>query len=104
MNKSAEEKLIDAGGNLWEKGEMRRIYLNEWLELAGVNITRYNTGNISSASINGEKLSNAKASELASVKCYWDCTKAKIVFQGRARALDDVAPMLREKISQIIGE
>ena len=98
MSNQIENKLIELGGNLWTQGEHRRIYLNNWLELAGVNITRYGTGNISSASINGSKLSNAKASELTGVKVFWDCNAESLMFQGRARALDDIKPMLKEAL------
>ena len=93
-----EQKLIDLGGNLWESGNHRRIYLNNWLELAGVNVSRYQTGNISSASINGKKISNAKAAELDNVKAFWDCSANALVFQGSARMLDDIAPLLKKAI------
>lgn len=39
-----------------------RYYLNEWHDMIeGLKIGRYNTGNISSATLDGEKISNGKA-------------------------------------------
>lgn len=93
-----ENKLIELGGNLWEGGSHRRVYLNNWLELAGFEITRYKTGNISSASLGGEKISNAKASELGGVKCFWDCNAGRMVFQGSARMLDEARDALESAL------
>lgn len=48
--------------NAWTKpgtGEVRR-YINNWHELAGFTVTRYNTGNISSVKFGDELLSNRK--------------------------------------------
>lgn len=94
MANNIENKLIELGGNLWEGSSHRRIYINNWLELAGFEITRYKTGNISSASLNNEKVSNAKAAELNNVKCFWDCNAEKLVLQGRARMLDEARDAL----------
>ena len=94
MSNAIESKLVEMGGKLWEQGDKRRIYLNNWLELAGVSVSRYGTGNISSASVNGKKLSNAKAGELSGVKVFWDCASDELMFQGSARALDDIKPNL----------
>ena len=92
------DKLISMGGKFWEKGDMKRVYLNEWLDLAGVEISRYKTGNIKSAYFNGAKISNSKASELGSVKVFWDCNAEKLMVSGQARALDDVLPGLKSAI------
>ena len=61
------EKQLLLIGDLWEKYERIRIYLaNDVVnEICGLHITRYDTGNISCAVFNGEKLSNKKASKLA---------------------------------------
>lgn len=96
-----EQLLIEQGGKLWEGGPHRRVYLNNWLELAGLEVNRYNTGNISSAYLDGEKISNTKASELAGIKCFWDCVSGELVFQGRARMLDEVAARLEEKLNHL---
>jgi len=72
------EILTSAGGNLWEKHGKRRIYFDREtiLESAGVKIDYYNTGNVSSASIRGERISNAEARRILgayqTVKLYYD--------------------------------
>jgi len=50
------------GGKLWEKHGKCRVYF-EGAYIAndyGLEWTRYNTGNISSASLNGERISNSE--------------------------------------------
>ena len=59
-----EAWLIAAGGNLWEKGSMRRIYMNNLPTLYGLRLQHYNTGNISYAELDGERISNNKAREI----------------------------------------
>lgn len=97
--KDVEATLINEfGGNLWEGGEHRRVYLNNALELAGLEVNRYGTGNISSARIDGKKISNAKAGELAGLNVYWDCNAGELVVMGRARLKDEIAARLENKI------
>lgn len=55
------EQLQAAGGQLWEKNGMRRVYFNDLHELIGLEIDTYNSGNISGAKWKGEKISNADA-------------------------------------------
>ena len=53
---------MESIGNLWEKYGKSRIYFDfsALRELAGLELTYYKTGNISSAKINGELVSNAE--------------------------------------------
>lgn len=67
------EQLTAAGGKLWEKNGMRRVYFNSLQTRLGLDVTRYGTGNISSASLKGESISNSRAREL--VFC---CENSKI--------------------------
>lgn len=64
LKKTVADRLIDLGGNLWERDNMRRIYLNRDTVLAiiGLEVTFYKTGNVSNAALNGEPLSNGRAS------------------------------------------
>lgn len=68
------EKLEALGIRAWERGEMKRYYINDdQLEAVfGLSIGRYNTGNISSASLNGEGLSNSKAYKLLGRGIWYD--------------------------------
>lgn len=68
------EKLEAIGIDAWERGEMKRYYVNDsQLEAVfGLSIGRYNTGNISSASLNGEGISNSKAYKLLGRGIWYD--------------------------------
>lgn len=60
---SLKERMIDAGGKLWEGYGKSRIYFNqdEICELINVRIAYYGTGNISTAFKNDEAISNSEA-------------------------------------------
>ena len=64
------------GGGLWERGNMRRVYMNDLAGLYGLRVSRYNTGNTSSATVNGEPISNRRANYLTNTfrvaKLWWD--------------------------------
>lgn len=73
-------------------GEIR-FYINNWQPIMGIEIYRYNTGNISAAYIGDEKISNALGGETirgkvyftsdGTIHAYWRCgtaiTEAEIV-------------------------
>lgn len=52
-------------------GETRR-YIKNWAEIAGLEIARYNTGNISGAWINDQKIPNARAGAILAAKVWLD--------------------------------
>ena len=60
------EKLTAAGGKLWQKNGSSRIYFdyNLVLERAGFSANRYGSGNISSATLKGESISNSEAKRI----------------------------------------
>ena len=82
MDTYTEQQIVRIGGNLWEKGGKRRVYLDRdlWAQLAGLETSHYRTGNISSATLHGERISNSYAREiLGSVhKVFWDSTDGRI--------------------------
>lgn len=55
---------IIAAGKLWENGSMRRVYFNNLREIYGLDASFYGTGSVSSATINGEKISNTQARKI----------------------------------------
>ena len=66
------EKILSMNvGSLWEKYGKRRVYI-KIEEALDIDVHYYNTGNISSACMNGETISNSKAREILSGKCYID--------------------------------
>ena len=80
--KNVEQKLIEIGCTVWEKYGRKRIYINSDEEIEkvfGLSVSRYNTGNICSAFLNGEKISNSQARRLLTVKPYFDCLAGKWV-------------------------
>lgn len=75
MAKKLTEKQIEIleskGFNRWTKYGKDRLYFD--LEKAGLmKVSRYKTGNISSAYYKGEKIANSQASRLLSVKVWLD--------------------------------
>lgn len=63
--------IEDKSNNLWEKYNKRRLYL-DFAKIVNLEVDRYNTGNISSAFLEGEKISNSKAYKYLQGKAYID--------------------------------
>lgn len=96
------EALTQAGGRLWEKGSMRRVYFNDLEALMGLSISRYKTGNICSASLEGEYISNSAAAKMLSSisKLWYDLADNKFYFQASDRELAlAVVKNIRAKIA-----
>lgn len=75
--KTTEQKLIELGCNVWEKYGKKRIYIGDNIEsVFGLKINYYGTGNISSAYLNGEKISNSKARKLID-NPFYDCVSGE---------------------------
>lgn len=63
------EDLEKKGFRRWTKGNKDRLYFN--VEKSGyLDVDYYKTGNVRSAYLNGERISNAEAYRLMSVKCF----------------------------------
>lgn len=82
MNEQQITKILtDAGGKLWEKGSMKRIYFNVDVVAAGIGLEYncYNTGNISSASLRGSGISNSECRRILNGinKVYYDFADGK---------------------------
>ena len=74
--------LTDRGFKRWTKklpnGKvMDRLYIKP--EYLGLELTRYKSGNISSAKFNGETISNSEARRLEGTKCYVDVATKEVV-------------------------
>lgn len=74
------ETMTAIGGRRWQKNGMDHVYLNNWADFAGIETTHYNTGNISSASYQGEGISNSQAYKLLSSidKVWFDAADGKL--------------------------
>ncbi|MFF5642993.1 hypothetical protein ACN6LF_001822 [[Kitasatospora] papulosa] len=74
------ETMVAIGGNRWQRNGMDRVYINDWAEFAGIETTRYNTGNISSASYQGYGVSNSQGYKLLGSidKVWFDAADGKL--------------------------
>ena len=98
------EKLKSIGGNEWIKDDYHRIYFNDLEEWMGLELSRYNTGNISSAYDNGERISNTKAGKvmtrIENTKIWWDIPGGKFCYRGD----EDIAVQVVEAIESKLKE
>ena len=71
------QELTKVGGKLWEKDGKRRVYFNKnaLCKLFGLEYSTYGTGNISSATIDGEPTSNSHAKKLL-----WQFSEGKFFY------------------------
>lgn len=80
------EQLVAAGGSEWRKSGKHRVYFNDLAGLYGLETNRYKTGNISSARLHGEKISNSRARELSNTlrtaKLWYDVAESKFMAIG----------------------
>lgn len=80
------DKIIEAGGKVWEKGAYKRLYIKQAiLSTRAIQVDRYNTGNISSVKVDGEKISNHSGGILlgAVEKGFIDLNTGKLVVSTR---------------------
>ena len=94
------DKLLELGRE-WKKDNYHRIYFNNIDELAGLSVSKYNTGNVSSASLNGESISNSQARKMMSnsfTKLWYDVNDGK--FCG-TNIDDNIFDLATEKIKSI---
>lgn len=77
------EAIIALGGSRWTKNGMDRVYLNDWAQYAGIEVTRYNTGNISGAWIGGRGIANDRIRAILGTvsKVYFDATDGRLYIQ-----------------------
>lgn len=84
MTQEQAEKL----GRVWEKNGMRRIYFNTDIIMDALNfkVDYYKTGNICSASYDGEGISNTQARKLMGrireAKIWFDLADSKVHLKG----------------------
>lgn len=71
------QALIDLGGSRWTKGSYDRIYFNA--KALGLRCSYYKTGNISSATLGGEHISNSCARQLKAAKTFYDLKTGEVV-------------------------
>lgn len=58
-------EIIQQGGNRWTKGNNDRIYVKDLIDtVGGLQVETYKSGSISSATLNGETISNSEAGRI----------------------------------------
>ncbi len=87
------EAMVAIGGSRWVKNGMDRVYINDWARFIGLETSHYNTGNIASAKLDGERISNSEAGRLLGMvdKVYFDAADGQVHIKwgwGQARSMD----------------
>jgi hypothetical protein len=103
QQKTLAARLEKIGGNLWEKGGHCRVYFNNAPELIGLTYTKYKTGNISSARLNGEQISNSECSRMLDRigRVYYDLNTDKICGTGSEQEmLSRIAKIIRARLAE----
>ena len=95
------EALVAIGGSRWTKGGKDRIYLNGWARFIDLEVERYRTGNICSASLRGEGIPNAEARRLLAAvdKVYFDAEDGQIHIKW---GYGDPRSMTRDELAEAI--
>ncbi len=79
-------------GREWQGGDKHRIYFNDLAGLYGLETSHYNSGNISEATLDGGRISNSQAREIASdlsmAKIWYDYADNKFYGNGCRRIND----------------
>lgn len=84
MNTAKIQKLVELGGSEWRGGNNHRVYINEQAikNILGLRVSKYKTGNVCSASINGKTISNSEATKIILAKIYYDVAADKLQAAG----------------------
>jgi len=103
--------LLRIGGREWTAGDKHRIYFNSLEALFGLDVSRYHTGNICGATLDGERLSNARAGEIVAClregKLWWDFCDKKFhstIPNCRTFSGDDMAREIVRRINRLCRE
>ena len=111
MNEQETIKTLEEnGGKLWEKADKRRVYFDTGIiaRALGYDWSKYKSGQVSSASLNGERISNSEMRRvldgLAYSKFWYDLTDDKFHWRAEVGAephLESFAGLLREKLAEV---
>ena len=98
------------GGNLWENYGKCRVYFNgaDIAARQGLDWGTYNTGNISSATLDGEKISNSEAKRILAGfglhKIWFDFADGQFHTRGVAYESEIQYPTSREMYDQFVAD
>jgi len=100
------------GGNHWQKGDHNRVYFNSWdiARREGLQWSGYNSGNIRSASVNGNPISNSECRRILdgfARKIWYDlnsgefCTDGENSYAGSREMYEEFTANV---LATIVGE
>jgi len=85
MNQQQIDRLREIG-NEWQNYGRHRIYINNLGFWYGIETERYGSGNICSATLNGQRISNSQArrilGDLLDLRMYYDFSDDKFHWSG----------------------
>ncbi len=100
-------QIIRIGGREWTKPGLHRVYINRdiWTNLIGLETNNYKSGNISAATLDGEPISNSRASKiLQTVSGVWlDCETGRIHVRYTPGSRDDVPAWIQDGIAERVA-
>lgn len=97
MAENMIKKLEAKGFKRWTKGEHDRLYAN--VENFGLELHHYNSGNISGATLNGEKISNSYGAEIKrNTSIYLNVNDGKLYLTDRAN--DEIVANVKAAIAE----
>lgn len=97
MTENMIKKLEGKGFKRWTKGEHDRLYAN--VEDFGLELHHYNSGNISGATLNGEKISNSYGAEIKrNTSIYLNVNDGELYLTDRAN--DEIVANVKAAIAE----
>lgn len=102
MTEETIAKYEAKGFKRWTKGSMDRLYID--VTKLGLEVSYYKTGNVSSATWCGERISNADARRFMSSKVYVDVKTGELHVQDRTTTDWHVfdQPTIEDKARELI--
>lgn len=87
----------------WTRKGRGRVYINDLENFLGLEVERYNTGNVSYAELDGEKISNSRAKRLLGdlqwAKVWYDITTGEWAWKGID---EDTAEQIIERVTALV--
>lgn len=74
------ETMTAIGGRRWTKAGLDRVYFNDITEYLGLDVSYYNSGNVSGATLDGHGIANGRVGGILSCidKVYFDTADGKL--------------------------
>ncbi|MGW4810570.1 hypothetical protein ACWEPB_02845 [Kitasatospora cineracea] len=78
------DTMVAIGGRRWQKNGRDRVYLNDWIDLAGIDTTCHGTGTIATATIDGQAIASNRLGRILNAvdKVWFDTATGQIHVTG----------------------